>query len=322
MRPIAVLATLAALAYADSSSGQEQWSKTVTCPEGTTYRDIRQGAIREELCERPRDGGVVVRNGPYRSWFGPGYPAETGEYENGRRVGGWQRCTRFGQCDQVQHERTSGFERQREQFSNEIPLQYSDGTFTFDFGSCRSGGISRRDGGCVTELDVRGDGRYRCEVTHTRQCGTQAQGRYLCRVPYSIGLRRMPSLDFLSELPAQGLPQFCRAIASGEAIVVQHEQQPLASTVDVECATLTRVPFAPDTLTVRFNTYAAALIRTLDDADPPPRTMICAIEAEWVRGIESEKQDVFRYRLRRNLGEVRRQRACLAEALPLNTCEP
>ena len=39
-----------------------QWTKTIDCPNGTVYRDVRRDAGREESCERLLPGSLKVGN--------------------------------------------------------------------------------------------------------------------------------------------------------------------------------------------------------------------------------------------------------------------
>src|SRR5882762_4737708 len=73
-----------------------QWTKDINCPAGTVYRDLRPDAGRQEFCERLLPGSLKVKDGPFRFWFSEGYPGDEGAYKNGRQVGPWKECSRFG----------------------------------------------------------------------------------------------------------------------------------------------------------------------------------------------------------------------------------
>jgi hypothetical protein len=52
------------LAIAEPSPRQAVWTKDITCPAGTVYRDQRPYAGREEFCERLLPGSLRVKDGP------------------------------------------------------------------------------------------------------------------------------------------------------------------------------------------------------------------------------------------------------------------
>jgi len=55
-----------------------QWTKTIDCPDGTVYRDVRRDAGREEFCERLLPGSLKVQDGPSRWWYSQGHFGEEG----------------------------------------------------------------------------------------------------------------------------------------------------------------------------------------------------------------------------------------------------
>ncbi len=57
---------------ASSSRCLGEWTKTINCSSAQVYRDVQQDAGREEFCERSLPGSLVVKDGPYRSWFSSG----------------------------------------------------------------------------------------------------------------------------------------------------------------------------------------------------------------------------------------------------------
>src|SRR4051812_8840915 len=75
-----------------------QSTKTIDCPAGTVYRDIGRDAGREEFCERLLPGFIMVQHGPSRWRYSESHLGEEGNYTNGRKVGKWKECDRFGRC--------------------------------------------------------------------------------------------------------------------------------------------------------------------------------------------------------------------------------
>lgn len=117
-----------------------EWVKTIHCPPGRVYRDLRKYAGREEFCELRLPGSLVVKDGPYRSWFSEGHLEAEGIYELGREVGQWNECD-----------------------------PYANGEYTFDFASCRSTWITQTSHPDPINLNIIGTSPYRCEIAYTPQ---------------------------------------------------------------------------------------------------------------------------------------------------------
>ncbi len=262
-----------------------QWAKTIDCPEGRVYRDVRQDAGRDEFCELDLPGSLQVRDGPSRSWYSEGHSGEEGAYYKGRKVGQWRECNRFDHCRDQIYELEYPNEKARG-VRNEVPVRYEGGKYVFDFNSCWSTWVTRQTDDSFLELNIV-SGLIRCQVTYipsseeNRPAGTQ--GYYLCEIPYTVGVREFDSLDLRKELPRVGLPQFCRQdepglTASGglaaQAVAIwgntafidavtkkeAHGWTTLANVIDVECATLERPQSGSERLTLRLNRYAEGLV--------------------------------------------------------------
>jgi hypothetical protein len=275
--PIVFVISLVAILLFPSPS-RAQWTKTIDCPEGTVYRDVRRDAGREEFCERELPGSLKVQYGPSRWWYSEGHLGEEGNYTNGRKVGKWKECDRFDRCQDRLYDLLSPEEKARG-VKPQVPVAFVDGKYVFDFGSCWSTWVTRQTPGSSVELNI-GGGLIRCQVTYMpssdkdRAAGNQ--GHYLCEVPYSVGVRSFDSVDLRSELPKAGLPQFCRkddppvtepmpngppaqalAIWVNQSFVDARTKQQarawttLANVVDVECAAINRQQQGADVLTVR-----------------------------------------------------------------------
>lgn len=189
-----------------------QWTKSIDCPEGTVYRDVRRDAGRDEFCERLLPGSLKVQHGPSRWWYSQGRLGEEGGSANGRKVGKWNECDRFGRCRERVHELLSAEEKARG-VKPDVPVTFANGKYVFDFGSCWATWVTRQTPDSFAELNI-GSREARCQVTyissteHDRAAGDQ--GHYVCEVPYSVGVRSFDSVDLRAELARAGLPQFCR----------------------------------------------------------------------------------------------------------------
>jgi hypothetical protein len=82
-----------------SSPALAQWQKTITCPAGHVYRDLRIDAGRFEFCVLELPGHLWVRDGDSRWWYSEGHFGEEGSYKLGRKIGRWKECSRFDQCE-------------------------------------------------------------------------------------------------------------------------------------------------------------------------------------------------------------------------------
>ena len=114
--------------------GCANWTKTIDCPSGRVYRDVRRDAGREEFCELLLPGSLQVRDGPSRWWYSEGHFGAEGSYQNSRKVGRWRACDRFGRCRDATYDLVYLHERAR-RVKPEIPVSYSRGQYIFYFGS-------------------------------------------------------------------------------------------------------------------------------------------------------------------------------------------
>jgi hypothetical protein len=327
-----------------------QWTKTINCPEGTVYREVRRDAGREEFCERPLPGSLNVRDGPSRWWYSQGHLAAEGNYSKGRRVGTWKECDRFDRC----RERAYGLISQEEKARGvkpDVPVAFANGKYVFDFGSCWSTWMTRHTHESFVELNIE-SALFRCQVTYIpsteKDRAAGHQGHYLCEVPYSVGTRSFDSVDLRSELPKAGLPQFCRKDdppvtepmpdgRSAQAFAIWVKQSflngrttqqarawtTLANVVDVECAAINRRQQGADVLTFRLNEFAEKLVlerlrkdETKADACGGrfPLTALAATR-------DAGGRTLFNYALSGARSTAERQRACIASQVTLQpTC--
>lgn len=327
-----------------------QWTKTIDCPEGTIYRDVRRDAGREEFCERLLPGSLKVQDGPSRWWFSEGHFGEEGNYRKGRKVGKWKECNRFDRCRDRAYEVMSPEERSRG-VQPDVPVTFRNGKYVFDFGSCWATWVTRQTPDSFVELNI-GGGLIRCQVTYipssekNRAAGNH--GHYLCEVPYSVGIRSFDSVDLRSELPKAGLPQFCRKDdppvtepmpngPSAQALAIWVNQNfldsrtkqqarawtTLANVVDVECAAINPQQGGPDILTVRLNEYAEKLVLDRMGNDETKvdacggRFPLTALAATHDAG-----RTLFNYALSRTRTTAARQRACIASQVVLQPACP
>ena len=326
------------------------WTKTIECPAGRVYRDVRRDAGREEFCELLLPGSLKVQDGPSRWWYSEGHFGEEGSYQKGRKVGRWRECGRFGRCRTQTYELLYPQERARG-VKSAIPASYARGKYVFDFGSCWSTWVTRQPAESFLELNIYG-GLIRCQVTYIpsveRDRPAGNQGHYLCEIPYSVGVREFDSLDLRRELPKVGLPQFCRqddppvtaSMPDGpaaQAFAIWVNQRfvdgrtnrqvrgwtTLANLVDVECAAINRQELGPERLTVRLNEYAEKLV--LDRAGKDE------IKADACGGrfalspIDTTRdgagRSLFVYGFSPNRTTAERQRRCIATQVTLQpTC--
>src|SRR5215469_2528785 len=115
-----------------------EWTKDITCPAGTVYRDLREYAGREEFCEKLLSGSLRVKHGPYRFWYNVDLPGDRGNYTNGRRTGSWKECSRFGRCKQTDYPLIYPEEKNHAGVKAQVPIMFQNGKYRFDFASCWS----------------------------------------------------------------------------------------------------------------------------------------------------------------------------------------
>lgn len=320
-----------------------QWKKTIDCPEGRAYWDLRQDAGRDEFCELNLPGSLWVRDGPSRFWFSEGHFGEEGSYRLGRKVGHWRECDRFDRCRDKDYELLYPNEEARG-MRPEIPVRYADGKYIFDFSSCWSTWVTRQPADSFLELNI-GNGLIRCQVTYipsTEKDRPAGNRSYFCEIPYAVGVREFGSLDLRSELPKAGLPQFCRqdfpdltedgrnkaqAVAIwGDTPFIDgitrqrvHGWATLANAVDVECAAFERPPSAPERLILRLNRYAEDIVLERIGKEEI-RADACGGDlpfAPMATLKDASGRTLFALGLSRNPREAARQRACVASELKL-----
>jgi hypothetical protein len=208
--PVAFIINLVTILFPPPSLAQ--WTKTIDCPDGTVYRDVRGNAGRKEFCERLLPGSLKVQDGPSRWWYSQGHFGEEGNYSNGRKVGKWKECDRFDRCHERVYELISAGEKARG-VKPDVPVTFANGRYVFDFASCWSTWVTRQTPDSFVELNF-GAGLIGCQITYipsrekARAAGSR--GQYLCEVPHSVGARPFDSVDLRSEFSKAGLPQFCR----------------------------------------------------------------------------------------------------------------
>lgn len=189
----------------------EQSTKLVDCPGDRVYRDNRNGVGGQVYCEHVLPGSLAVKDGPFRFWFNPDFEGSFGSYNEGREVGKWKECDRFGRCEQKDYPAIYPEEKQRPGFKPEIPVKYVDGKYVFDFESCRSTWVTHLDGQ-KPDLDLnigaQGDGCFIAYIPADAQ-GNEGNTDYTCKIPFKAGTHAFPTLDLLTELPKAGLPQYC-----------------------------------------------------------------------------------------------------------------
>jgi hypothetical protein len=102
---------LGILALVLTPACKAEWTKDITCPAGTVYRDLREYAGREEFCERLLPGSIRVKDGPYRFWYIENLPETRGDFHNGRQVGRWLECDKYGNCKHANYQLSEPSER-------------------------------------------------------------------------------------------------------------------------------------------------------------------------------------------------------------------
>jgi hypothetical protein len=194
-----------------------QWTKTIDCPVGTVYNDVRPDAGRSEYCVRTLPGGLEVKDGPSRFWFNPDFEGGAGSYSNGRERGRWKECDRFHRCEQKNYPLLYPEEQRRPGIKDEIPITFADGKYRFDFASCRGTRITYTENGKpALELNVNtsADGCLYAYHPEGQAAATPgSENGHVCIIPFSLGKRSFDSLDLMAELPELRLPQYCKSDA-------------------------------------------------------------------------------------------------------------
>ena len=296
-----------------------QWTKDIVCPPGTTYRDLRPDAGRREFCERLLPGSLKVKDGPFRFWFSEGHPGDEGTYQDGRQVGDWKECDRFGKCSQVIHEQTFPYERERSGFHPDVPITFQRGKYVFNFTSCWSTWVTQT-GAEDLHLNIQGS-PYRCNIAYLPQhvIDHGGEGDYYCRVPFSVGRRELDSLDLLHELPKLGLPQFCRAMdRKGEAFMLSGKSGEVATTIDIQSAVAAHDAIGHEILRFRLNQYATALAMEVAAKEGPLILRICVWHDQQTELFhDTNDHTLFSYRLSDDPAQAAQEKKCIAERIRL-----
>jgi hypothetical protein len=301
----------------EPNSCHAQWTKDINCAAGTVYRDLRPDAGRKEFCERLLSGSLKVKDGPFRFWFGEGHPGDEGTYKDGRQVGPWKECTRFGECKHVVYELTFPYERGRAGFQREVPVSFQHGKYVFDFTSCWSTWVTQT-GGEDLHLNIQGS-PYRCNIAYLPQYVIDhgGEGDYYCRVPFSVGKREFDSLDLLHELPKLGLPQFCRTISpTGEAFSLLENFMEVATAVDVQTAAMAHDNAGREILTFTLNQYATDLAIEVAGKQGPLTTRICFnYDQQTEISHDASGRASFNFRLSDDHAKANEQKRCVAKLI-------
>jgi hypothetical protein len=124
------------------------------------------------------------------------------------------------------------------------------------------------------------------------------------------------SLDLLHELPKLGLPQFCRAIdRNGEAFMLERKWGALATTVDIESASLVHGHAGQDVLRIRLNAYATALATEIGANEGTLRTRICLEHEQNAEFSRLDGITLLNYRLSDDAERAAQERKCIADRM-------
>jgi hypothetical protein len=193
-----------------------------------------------------------------------------------------------------------------------------NGKYVFDFASCRSTWLTQTSNQDAINLNILGGCPYRCEIAYIPESVLEhgAEGDYSCRIPFAVGIREINSLDLRGELPQLGLPQFCRPISpKGEQILIQKEGFPVASTVDVECATIGHDREGREIFSIKLNEFAADLVKEVG-RQGPLTTLLCLDQIDGPKIVLDRSGSVlFTYTPSADPIKAKKQRKCFAEAI-------
>ena len=315
--------SVVAFFLSDPNTCHAQWTKDINCPAGTVYRDLRPDAGRQEFCERLLPGSLKVKDGPFRFWFSEGHPGDEGTYKDGRQVGAWKECSRFGKCKHVVYELSFSFEKDRAGFRREVPVSFQHGKYVIDFTSCWSTWVTQT-GGEDLNLNITGS-PYRCNIAYLPQHVTEhgGEGGYICWIPFSVGKRELESLDLLYELPKLGLPQFCRTLTSrgsisstGEAFSLLENFMEVAMAVDVQTAAIAHDNAGHEILIFSLNQYATDLAIEVAGKQGPLTTRICLkYDQQTEVSRDASRRVLFNFRLSDDHAKANEQKRCVAKLI-------
>jgi hypothetical protein len=299
---------------------QAQWTKDIDCPAGTVYQDLRPYAGRQEFCERLLPGSLKVKDGPFRFWFNENFLGSEGAYKDGRQVGPWKECSRFGKCTNVAYELTFQDERGRLGFRREIPVSFQSGKYVFDFTSCWSTWVVHVG---TEDLNLNiGGSPYRCNIGYLPQQAIEngGEGEYLCRIPFSVGKRELDSLDLLHELQKLGLPQFCQPIGPnlqlGEEFELLKNFIEVVTAVDVQTASIAQDKSGHEILTFMLNQYATNLAIEVAAKQGPLTTRVCSKYDQQTEIFHNANGSTsFNFRLSDDRVKATEQRKCVSKLI-------
>jgi hypothetical protein len=318
---------LGVFSFLASKSCQADWTTTIKCPPEREYKDIRQDAGRWEYCEKALPGSLRVLDGPSRSWLNPSLLGTEGSYQDGRQIGHWKECDRFGNCRELDYDLLYSNEREHN-VTPQIPISYSDGKYTFDFASCWGTEVSRQMESSSEKVLI-GRGPIRCEVTYEGP-----RGNYFCQIPHSVGTRTFNSFHVREELLTAGVPQFCRkddpplSVMTKEPYLHPGAQMftlsvgpslgwaTLANAVDIECIAISSSKSEGEILYVRFNPFVEGLILEYMGKYPMKAATCVGRDPLEILDIkESNGRMLFPYRVSNKASVAKRQMKCLATQL-------
>lgn len=315
---------------------------TIQCEAGLTYHDERNtDGWGAEYCARELGGHMSVKVGPYKFWES-GKTNSEGVYRDGREVGTWRDCDRFGRCRTIDHDQMSTPTRAGRQ--EEVPVSFVDGRYRFDFQSCRATWVDVDLPGRRWVLNI-GDSHGRCSVSIFPVDATWSKSEgATCQVPFQVGVGESPTIELWRTMPwfcelspslVDGKidsPEWFRATAygalpSGRYPVVKEELGWIAWSPDVTCAAIETPPVGPPQLRVRLNQYAEPTMTAHIAAGHEVQTRFCGsgTAAFTLTNVTMSGDDghrVFSYALSGNAAAARAQRACIARKVTLQaTCE-
>ncbi len=167
-------------------------------------------------------GSLVVKDGPYESWFNRTTAGSVGQYSMGHQVGAWTECNRFLHCEKQQYE-TVFPERSYDLHSGQsLQVTFENGKYSIDFASCRSTWITQTIRPDPVSLNIDGDKLYGCQISYLPQSSESGGGGdYSCEVPFTVGRREFSTLDLRKELHQLGFPEFCYEKFPTDALLVR-----------------------------------------------------------------------------------------------------
>ena len=314
-----MVARLVALMWILTAACFGEWTQTVRCAPDHVYQDLRRDAGREEFCELQLPGSLVVKDGQYRSWFSEGHPGSVGNYSRGREVGSWKECDRFDHCDTRDYEEVFPEEKKRAAFRPLVPVTYQDGKFGFDFASCRSTWVTHTLGADPIQLNIGGDSRYNCVISIFPRSVMEhgGEGAYNCWIPYSVGVRKFDTVDLMNEFPKAGLPQFCRPQQTHpEPLMIRSGPEEIAFSLDLVCATVSKLPDGRGSLRIELNPFARDLVRDAAKADGPLNTLLCMDQIEGPQvAADSAGKTILTYQMSTDPAKARREQKCIREKI-------